>query len=256
MGYFYQYSLLKILKSLYYQGFYLSNDFIVKDLKDLKVSDPMLYEILKDQYLHSMAVAQLTYDGRDLGFIGIDNPDPEKFDVLKVVMEMLKTYGAQQVHDHHIIKRLETIGYRDRLTKAGNRHSLFEVVDRLDHSQDIGVIYLMLDDLKAINAKKGHTAGDTALVRMANILLHRFGAANVFRIGGDEFVVLRTVGDEAEMKDLLRRARNDFGIMGVHVSAGAVWKESFDGDFPTLMNLAYKDMIEPKQEETKVGIIS
>jgi diguanylate cyclase (GGDEF)-like protein len=82
------------------------------------------------------------------------------------------------------------------LTGLANR-ALF--LDRIDHAlmqslrdpERIGVLFIDLDDFKAINDTQGHAAGDLVLQRVASALLNATrGCDTVSRLGGDEFAVL------------------------------------------------------------------
>jgi diguanylate cyclase (GGDEF)-like protein/PAS domain S-box-containing protein len=94
-----------------------------------------------------------------------------------------------------MIRRLESISLTDDLTGLFNRRGFFTFAQ-----QYIGVagrkptplflLYIDLDNLKRINDSYGHHMGDTALVRMAQILRATFRASDVKgRMGGDEFAV-------------------------------------------------------------------
>ena len=84
----------------------------------------------------------------------------------------------------------------DPLTGLANRALL---LDRLQHGLDrlarqptcLAVLYVDLDNLKAINDTLGHDAGDAALLGVARALKSSFRAEDtVARVGGDEFVVV------------------------------------------------------------------
>jgi diguanylate cyclase (GGDEF)-like protein/PAS domain S-box-containing protein len=94
---------------------------------------------------------------------------------------------------------LEALAHRafhDPLTGLANRALL---LDRLQHGLDrlarhqtpLTVLYVDLDNLKAINDTLGHDSGDAALVGVARALKSSFRAEDtVARVGGDEFVVV------------------------------------------------------------------
>ena len=100
---------------------------------------------------------------------------------------------------------------RDVLTKLPSREMIESVLsDRLSrqkrgsHSSKLYVLMCDLDGFKMINDTLGHTEGDFALVRAANVLneVCEQYKAIAGRIGGDEFVVIVET-DWEEMPDRL-----------------------------------------------------
>lgn len=84
----------------------------------------------------------------------------------------------------------------DALTRLKNRRAFFEngakaVVMARRYVSDLSVILLDIDHFKKINDTHGHSAGDEALVMVANILLELSRTEDtVARIGGEEFALL------------------------------------------------------------------
>ena len=56
-----------------------------------------------------------------------------------------------------------------------------------------------MNGLKQVNDSQGHMAGDQLLKNAAMILQSTFPGAEIYRAGGDEFLVLLTETDEEEM---------------------------------------------------------
>ncbi|MFZ0160595.1 MAG: bifunctional diguanylate cyclase/phosphodiesterase, partial [Kineosporiaceae bacterium] len=132
--------------------------------------------------------------------------------------------------------RLAAVARYDQMTGLANRaHLIDEVSGWLDHDRPVGVLYLDLEGLKAVNDRFGHAAGDQVLVEVAGRLqmcCSTFGpaampdgAALVARVGGDEFVVavrgarLETAMTAAE--EFLAALRPSFEIAGRAVRIGA-----------------------------------
>jgi diguanylate cyclase (GGDEF)-like protein len=68
------------------------------------------------------------------------------------------------------------------------------------------LIFVDLDELKEINDRLGHAAGDQALVDTGTVLKSTFRERDIVaRLGGDEFVVLVTDSSAVREADLLAR---------------------------------------------------
>lgn len=124
---------------------------------------------------------------------------------------------------------------RDPVTGVLNRAALLEDFARLSAqaaatSTPLAVALLDVDDLKGINARAGHSAGDRALRAVAQAATEGLRAADlVGRWGGDVFVALlpRTPIGEAERVTarVLEAARARAGEAPLGLSAGVVMWE-------------------------------
>ena len=96
---------------------------------------------------------------------------------------------------------------RDPLTGLLHRRAFFTQTEALllshrDHARYLAVTMLDLDGFKTLNDTHGHSAGDDALIAVAQALVTTGqGKALVGRVGGDEFLV-------AELSD----SRDDSGL--------------------------------------------
>jgi len=93
-------------------------------------------------------------------------------------------------------RRLEHLAHYDYLTKIPNRYLLLERVKHLIAQSEriksnFVLLYIDLDNFKAINDTKGHAFGDQVLIETALRLQQTIrNSDTVARIGGDEFVLL------------------------------------------------------------------
>ncbi|MBE7068899.1 MAG: diguanylate cyclase [Ruminococcaceae bacterium] len=98
----------------------------------------------------------------------------------------------QQQSDLVVMKNL---AYSDSLTNVKNKTAYDDTTGYIDEqikagTAEFAVIMCDLNYLKIINDTRGHKAGDEVLRRAAHLLCQAFPMSAVFRIGGDEFVVL------------------------------------------------------------------
>ena len=97
---------------------------------------------------------------------------------------------------------LDRLAHHDALVPAFNRRAMLRELDRLiarheRHGDPAAVLFVDLDDLKALNDSFGHSGGDAALIHVAEQLVAGTRANDVVaRLGGDEFCVLLDHADE------------------------------------------------------------
>lgn len=98
----------------------------------------------------------------------------------------------------------------DALTGIYNRNKYIELVDKLANSNDgVAVIFIDINNLKYVNDHKGHEFGDILIIGLANLLKNYMGNhIKVFRIGGDEFVVLIDNPQREEGQQLLEELQS------------------------------------------------
>ena len=131
--------------------------------------------------------------------------------------------------------------FHDALTGLPNRALL---LDRLEHAltrarrepASLAVLFLDLDDFKAVNDSLGHQAGDELLVAVAERVRHCLRDADTCaRMGGDEFAIV--LEDAVDLPDsvrvgerILASLREPFRIAEktVHIQ-GSVGVAAYDG---------------------------
>lgn len=92
-------------------------------------------------------------------------------------------------------KKLQFLARIDTLTQLKNRRAFNDDFEKLlsltkRHHQPLGVIFFDIDNFKTINDQFGHQSGDQALIRVSDLLKHRFRKEDIIaRWGGEEFVI-------------------------------------------------------------------
>ena len=95
----------------------------------------------------------------------------------------------------------------DALTGVRNRNAYLEVIDRMDSDiaahtcPPFAIVMLDVNDLKKVNDLHGHQAGDRYLRDACKIICDIFKHSPIFRVGGDEFVVIAQGQDYDRIDD-------------------------------------------------------
>ena len=100
---------------------------------------------------------------------------------------------AMEIKDYFTY--IHSQAYTDAMTGVGNKAAYMDVVKLMDRKISEGmaafiVVVFDVNGLKSVNDNLGHEYGDMLITDAADIMKHVFSAENVFRIGGDEFIVV------------------------------------------------------------------
>ena len=137
----------------------------------------------------------------------------------------------------------------DALTGIQNRNSYKKAIRILTQPDTLSLacVYIDVNGLHEINNHLGHKAGDVMLKTVAAILLKNFGRESVFRIGGDEFVVLCRDVLHQTVTENLEDVRQEVERAGYSISVGLEWRE--EGlDINEIIQAAETDMQMRKEE--------
>ncbi|MCR4891457.1 MAG: GGDEF domain-containing protein [Lachnospiraceae bacterium] len=106
------------------------------------------------------------------------------FVYVEIQSEAIAAFGARE-------KILMEVSYNDSLTELKNRRAYEEFLSRnIEFHGNVGAVFCDLNSLKYTNDNFGHVAGDRLLKDFAKILTDAFSDGEIFRISGDEFVIL------------------------------------------------------------------
>jgi diguanylate cyclase (GGDEF)-like protein len=159
----------------------------------------------------------------------------------------IRRFAAAQREVH----RLATT---DELTGLANQRGLYEVVREIPGTLrkkglDLTVVYVDVDDLKSVNDRYGHAAGDALIRSVAEVLRTAFREDDtIARVGGDEFAVLITSPSQDDAEALVERAHQRLADNGISASIGSASASSVAPDFDTnaLLERADAAMYEAK----------
>ena len=112
------------------------------------------------------------------------------------------------------------------------------------------VIYIDVNGLHELNNRLGHAVGDEMLRFVANACVERFPKADVFRLGGDEFLVVCSVGTEGEIKIWMEDLIHTIEAAGYTIAYG-VEHRLHDFDLEDMVNKADAKMLKNKAEYYK-----
>ncbi len=167
---------------------------------------------LPEQYICVPLIAQ----GETIGLLHIRNPRMKEqgnaeLEELSKIGVSIAEHVAPALSNLNLRDKLRSQAIRDPLTGLFNRRYMEETLDReirraARHQYSVGLIMCDIDQMKPINDRYGHDAGDAVLRQIGTLMKKIFRGEDVAcRYGGDEFMVILP---EASLSDVWQRAEN------------------------------------------------
>ena len=141
---------------------------------------------------------------------------------------------------------IHQLSKKDPLTGVLNLQAFYD--DSMISPEEISaLISLDMNGLKKINDTSGHAAGDEALMAIADCYRDVLdGSQAVYRIGGDEFVILCRQMTQEEVTGLIRRIRERVAETKYSCSVGYSCRKSRDTSVSDMLRESDADMYADK----------
>lgn len=208
--------------SRYIQGFYEiaqtwpdtlagSTCIIIKDEHDMEKmqeQNPIWKASLDQAGVKTVVLYPLRHGGELLGYMWALNFNVENVLKIKETLELTTFFLASEISNYLLLDKLKILSTIDTLTSVRNRNEMNNRVDRIVEGKEPvpqAVLFADLNGLKRVNDDQGHAAGDKMLRAAASILQSVFHDGEVYRAGGDEFMILVNEINEEEVQDRVAR---------------------------------------------------
>ena len=159
---------------------------------------------------------------------------------------------------------LGELAIKDSLTGIRNKTGYDNEIRKIEWEmasglKKLGVVMIDLNFLKRINDTYGHDKGDVAIVSLSRIVCHIFDHSPVFRIGGDEFVVILKGHDLENINDLIQEFKRRLKALQddpaleywekTSAAIGyAVYNPEIDNSYENIFKRADNEMYKNKKE--------
>ena len=154
----------------------------------------------------------------------LDSLNIRSRDEIGVVYQMLRSVTIDSFEATRNLSKAEVQiseisedAYKDNLTKVGSIAAYKKEVEGL--SGEYGLVMFDINNLKKVNDAYGHDKGDLYIKGCCNVICEQYKHSPVYRIGGDEFVVLLEGQDFDRREEHLREVRHTF-----ENAAGKPWE--------------------------------
>ena len=172
----------------------LSDCLLLENLEVIRERDPLWYRSMCSHGIKNIILFAIRYKHKMVGYIWAANYDVTKLVQIKETLELSTFLLAAVIDNYQMFSLLEIKSTVDALTRLNNRNAMDEYTAKLTSGEEklpetMGVVFADLNGLKRVNDEEGHDAGDKLLKRAAALLRLVFGDEQIYRAGGDEFIV-------------------------------------------------------------------
>ena len=233
--------------------FFEKNDcIIIDDVEQLQKTNPAAYATLHAQEITSLIAAPIFLDNKLAGYIGIDNYDSEKIKNSSYLLLSMSIFLSYAIRHRNHVDMLHRLSYHDLLTNALNRNAFMDVLSQFRPGQyaSAGIIYMDINGMKEINDFYGHHQGDKILITTVAKVFNLFKPDELFRIGGDEFVIITYDLTETDFYEKFNLLRNIFckkTNLPFSIATGSCWVKS-PSDLNSLLQQADSAMYTDKKK--------
>ena len=235
-----------------------SNCFVITNDKDMEEAHkiaPEWIDSLRSDNVKTIVIFPLRSDNNTIGYIWAGNFDPSKTLMIKETLGLTAFILSTEIANEQNIRKMKIMSTTDLLTGVYNRNAMNNrISDDLNGNDPIttpfGVFFVDVNGLKTTNDTQGHPAGDDLLKDVA-ATLKELGddKLEVYRVGGDEFMVIATDTDKEEFAKLKEILINNCERPNrAHFAVGACHSDEVGGSIIKAMQNADATMYEVKEE--------
>ena len=189
----------------------------------------------------------LTQSGKSLGFTEVVNPSALAFKSASLLLSTLTLFLASMLRNRDTFRSLERLSTTDQLTGAGNRRGFTEYIRAVPDGIFLAFIFGDLNGLKRINDTQGHEAGDHLLQQAVRHMKALSGDNAVFRMGGDEFMVIARNASEQQAQQLVRELLARYRSSGISMALGVVVCQTPIANIDEVLSQADREMYTDKE---------
>ena len=181
-----------------------------------------------------------------------------------ILFFMISLVAKQKLHEEkENSKVFQSMANTDSMTGVRNKHAYMETETRLNDMiregtlDKLAVVTCDINGLKYVNDTKGHAAGDQLIKDASALICDLFKHGSVYRIGGDEFVVLLQGSGydtrEEAIADFNKQVEENIRNDRVVVSIGCSTLQPDDGQLSDIFQRADQIMYDRKKELKTLG---
>lgn len=185
-----------------------------------------MYQCMVAHGIRNQRWSQVAEDDEVQGYLCVSNISSNFENV--AFMQSFSVFVGSEIKKRGLMDQLRNAANRDALTDLFSRYSFELYVGEFnpDAVDSMGVIIANFDNLTRINTVRGFNAGNFYICQFADMLRTAFPEQHLFRLNGDEFLVILSDVAQGEQERMLRHLE-DMVSENEHfsVSFGSTWDD-------------------------------
>lgn len=220
-----------------------------KGMQYIKEKNPEWYESIIANNIHSLILFRVKTGNKKIGYMWVSNFKADDTPQIKEALEITTYVLGTEIGNHMLLDQLEKLSSIDLLTGLYNRNKLNNYMSETADADSslTSIIFLDINGLKKVNDLQGHIAGDILIKRAANTLISVFTNEDIYRVGGDEFVVILKGVEEEQIKKYIHQLHRKAKQNEVSFAVGYSIADSTK-DIETILKEADVNMYEDKRK--------
>lgn len=219
-----------------------NNEIIIENPEAMLGHSFEIYKYMLRKSIYNQRWIKIRIKEKDYGYICINNVSINFQNA--TFLKSLSVFLAGEIRNRKLIEGAVYADNHDSLTKLLSRHSFEKTMLEYDKDEvsSVGVLVGDFNDLKGLNNSAGIQVANGYIKRFAEMLKDVFAEDKIFRLNGDEFLVIALNSTlckfEEDMKRLNKRLEKNIHIS---VAIGHSWN-NIEKDIVKLVNEATDTM--------------
>ncbi|MBO4901407.1 MAG: GGDEF domain-containing protein [Lachnospiraceae bacterium] len=166
-----------------------------RDMEKLQLLCPIWFRSLQSAKVHNIVMFPIRWSGNTLGYIWATNFDAEQTVTIRSTLEITTFILASEISYLQLFEKMRDLSIHDLLTGVYNRYAMNDRIAGILAGTEMlgrsyGIVFLDVNGLKHVNDTQGHLMGDQVLKDAVALIQSVFRSHDIYRMGGDEFLVL------------------------------------------------------------------